>query len=217
MTVRVFVIDDESLVRIGVIALLTDLDDVVVVGDSSSPRAALARLPETRPDVVLLDITMPELSGLDAIPQVREAWPQARIVMMTHHEGDSFVERALRAGADGYLSKDSEPDELTIALRAVIAGRPYVSPKVQRGLVSRIRTAPPEEQAAAGRLQLLSQREREVFQLLALGKSNKEIARDLHITLPTVKKHRENLQSKLDIHSAAELTRLAVREGLLDA
>lgn len=216
MTVRVFVIDDESLVRIGLAALLADLDGVVVVGDCASPRAALARLPEARPDVVLLDITMPELSGLDAIPQVRAAWPHARIVMMTHHEGDSFVERALRAGADGYLSKDSEPDELKIALRTVVAGRPYVSPKVQQGLVSRLRAAPPEERVG-GRLQLLSEREREVFHLLALGRSNKEVARDLEITIATVKKHRENLQAKLDIHSAAELTRLAVREGLLDA
>ena len=218
MTLRVYLIDDETLVRIGLHALLGQVPDVEVVGESFSPRIALGELAKVRPDVILLDITMPELSGLDAIPQIRDACPSARIVMMSHHEGDAFVERALRAGADGYLSKDSEPEELAMALRAVLAGRPYVSPKVQGGLVSRLRAVSPDGAGdGPGRLQLLSAREREVFQLLALGKSNKEIARELRITAVTVKKHRENLQRKLDVHSTAELTRLAVREGLLDA
>jgi DNA-binding NarL/FixJ family response regulator len=216
MPVRVYVIDDESLVRLGMCALLRQVEGIEVAGESSDVRRALQGLRETRPDVVLLDITMPGLSGLDAIPQVRAAWQRARIVMMTHHEGDAFVERALRAGADGYLSKDSEPDELAIALRAVLAGHPYVSPRVQGGLVGRLR-ATSAEAVTSGRLNLLSKREREVFQLLAVGKSNKEIAHHLHLTAGTVKKHRENLQRKLDVHSAAELTRLAVREGLLEA
>jgi DNA-binding NarL/FixJ family response regulator len=217
MPIRVYLIDDQSLVRVGLRALLGGVPDVTVVGAGADPRTACTELPVLRPDVVLLDITMPELSGIDAIPQIRKAWGNARILMMSHHEGEAFVERALRAGADGYLSKDSEPQELDLALRTVLAGRPYVSPKVQGGLVTRLRAEQPHAEYVAGALQALSEREREVFQLLALGRSNKEIARELEITPATVKKHRENLQRKLDVHSTAEITRLAVREGLLDA
>ena len=137
--------------------------------------------------------------------------------MLTHQEGQAFVEQALEAGAEGYLSKDSDPNELAVAIAAVHGGDPYVSPKVSAGLVGRMRgRAPGREEPGTG-LASLTDREREVFQLLALGRSNKEVARDLGMSIGTAKKHRENLQRKLDCHSAAELARLAIREGLLDA
>ena len=160
---------------------------------------------------------MPGLSGLDAIEPLREAHPRVRILMLTHHEGESFVDQALRAGADGYLSKDSDPSELTLAIETVHVGKPYLSPKVAGGLVARMRRGESIEGGTASRVASLTSREREVFQLLALGKSNKDVARELSISLGTAKKHRENLQRKLDCHSTAELARLAIREGLLQS
>jgi two-component system, NarL family, response regulator NreC len=137
--------------------------------------------------------------------------------MASQHEGVRFVQQALQAGADGYLSKDSEPEELGLAIEAIRRGDSYLSPKVASGVMARaVRgdVGPASEASALGEL---TPREREVFQLLALGKANKEVAALLGLSLGTVKKHRENLQRKLDCHSAAELARLAIREGLLGA
>ncbi len=160
---------------------------------------------------------MPGLSGIDAIQPIRKAHPKVRVLMLTHHEGESFVEQAIQCGADGYLSKDSEEGELTIAIEAVHGGHPYISPKVAGGLGSKARTREAAGPAPASRIGSLTTREREVFQLLALGKANKEVARDLNISRGTANKHRENLQRKLDCRSAAELARLAIREGLLQS
>jgi DNA-binding NarL/FixJ family response regulator len=135
--------------------------------------------------------------------------------MLSHHEGEAFVEQALKLGADGYLSKDSDPAEVALALEAAHRGDSYVSPKVSQPLLNPWVT--PRKPREGTRVDSLTPREREVFQLLALGKANKEVARELGISLGTAKKHRENLQRKLDCHSAAELARLAIREGLLAA
>ena len=188
-----------------------------ILGDSGDARAAIESIAQILPDVVLLDISMPGLSGLDAIGPMREAHPRVRIVMLTHHEGESFVDQAMRAGADGYLSKDSDPTELTLGIEAVFDGRSYLSPKVAGGLVAKMRRGEPIQMNGTSRMSSLTVREREVFQLLALGKSNKDVARELHISLGTAKKHRENLQRKLDCHSTAELARLAIREGLMQS
>lgn len=213
--IRVYLVDDQTMLRAAFRSLLSQHADMQVVGASGDAREAIEALAEVRPDVVLLDITMPGLSGIDAIAPLRKAWSRARILMLTHHEGESFVEQALQCGADGYLSKDSDEAELVLAIQAVHRGQPYVSPRVMGGLVGRARSGAGAE-AAASRIGGLTPREREVFQLLALGKSNKEVARELAISLGTAKKHRENLQRKLDCHSAAELARLAIREGLLE-
>jgi DNA-binding NarL/FixJ family response regulator len=212
---KVYLIDDHTMIRAAFRALLTNHAETEVVGDNADARKALEELPTLRPDVILLDITMPGLSGIDAIPQIRRALPKSKIIMLTHHEGLNFVEQALKAGAEGYLSKDSDESELLLAIAAVHRGDPYVSPRVASGLVSQMRG----DTAAAGggpsTLGALTAREREVFQLLALGKSNKDVARELKMSLGTARKHRENLQRKLDCHSAAELARMAIREGLL--
>jgi DNA-binding NarL/FixJ family response regulator len=214
--ITVFLVDDQNMLRAAFKSLLTTDERFRVVGDSGDARDAIERIREARPDVVLLDITMPGLSGLDAIAPIRKAHPRVRILMLTHHEGESFVEQAMRSGADGYLSKDSDPAELTLAIEAVHRGQPFLSPKVAGGLLARRDAAQASGNGLlASRIQSLTSREREVFQLLALGKSNKDVSRELAISLGTAKKHRENLQRKLDCHSAAELARLAIREGLL--
>jgi DNA-binding NarL/FixJ family response regulator len=212
--IRIYLVDDQSILRAAFRTLLGQIPSFEVVGDSGDARKAVEEIGELEPHVVLLDITMPGLSGIDAIPMIRKRTPKVKIVMLTHHEGESFVDQSLEAGAEGYLSKDSDPAELQLAIQAVYRGDPYVSPKVAAGLVSRARGSIGGHSQRSS-LSSLTPREREVFQLLAIGRSNKEVARDLDMSLSTAKKHRENLQRKLQCNSAAELARLAIREGLL--
>lgn len=214
--ITVYLVDDQAMIRAAVKSFLSQREPFEVVGSSGDARKAVEEIRALRPNVVVLDITMPGLSGLDAIPLIRKSLPKVKIVMLTHHEGETFVEQGLRAGAEGYLSKDSEPAELALAIEAVHRGDPFVSPKVAGGLVGGLRARRSDEEAPKSRLGTLTTREREVFQLLALGKSNKEVATTLGMSLGTAKKHCENLQRKLECNSAAELARLAIREGLLE-
>jgi len=214
-SIRIYLIDDQAMIRAGMKSLLNQRENMDVVGDCGDVRQALQEVETLRPDVILLDITMPGLSGLDALPMIRKILPKTKVLMVTHHEGDNFVDRALKNGAEGYLSKDSEPAELALAIEAVHRGDSFVSPKVSAAILSRSRRGESGSAAPLSRVDSLTPREREVFQLLAIGHSNKEVARDLGMSLGTAKKHRENLQRKLDCHSAAELARLAIREGLV--
>ena len=211
---RIYHLDDQTILRAGLRTLLNQQDDLIVVGEAGEARQAIGQIEELQPDVVLLDITMPGLSGIDAIPMIRRCSRRTRIVMLTHHEGQTFVNQSLKAGADGYLSKDSEPEELALAVRSVHRGNAYISPKVADALVSQVRGG---IGATESGIQTLTPREREVFQLLAVGQSNKEVANALGMSLGTAKKHRENLQRKLEVNSAAELARIAIREGLLSS
>lgn len=213
--IKVYLVDDQAMIRAAVRAMLVPMGRFAVIGESADARKAIEEIKTLRPDVVLLDITMPGISGIDALPQIRKAAPRAKVVMLTHHEGETFVDQALRGGAEGYLSKDSEPAELALAIEAVHRGDPYVSPRVAAGLVSGVRSGAGAQPRSASRLESLTPREREVFQLLAIGKSNKEVADKLGMSLGTAKKHRENLQRKLACNSAADLARIAIREGLL--
>ncbi|MFT5284197.1 MAG: DNA-binding NarL/FixJ family response regulator [Planctomycetota bacterium] len=213
--IRIYLIEDQAMIRAAFRSMLLAKPQFEVVGDCGDAREGVAAIEQARPDVLLLDITLPGLSGIDTIPMVRKAVPRCKVLMVTAHESERFVDQALTAGADGYLSKDSEPAELFLAIEAVYRGDPFISPKVAAGLMSRYRVPSDESAGITSRISTLTPREREVFQLLALGKANKEVARDLSMSLGTAKKHRENLQRKLDCHSAAELARLAIREGLL--
>lgn len=213
--IRIYLIEDQSMIRAAFRNMLTQKSQFEVVGDCGDAREGVAAIEVLRPDVVLLDITLPGLSGIDAIPMIRKSVPRCKILMVTSHESETFVDQSLSAGAEGYLSKDSDPSELFLAIEAVYRGDPFVSPKVTAGLMSRYRVKSQDSAGVTSRISTLTPREREVFQLLALGKANKEVARELEMSLGTAKKHRENLQRKLDCHSAAELARLAIREGLL--
>lgn len=215
--IRVFVLDDQAIVRAALRRLLSDECGFDVVGDSGDAREAIEELGRIRPDVATVDITMPGLSGIDALPKLHEASPRTRFLILTNHESGRFLEEGLKAGASGFLTKDSEPQELKVAVEAVFEGRNYVTPRVTNALVERLLSGEPvdAQEASTGRLGALTPREREVFHLLAIGKTNKEVASKLDITLGTVKKHRENLQRKLDAHSSAELARIAIQEGLL--
>jgi DNA-binding NarL/FixJ family response regulator len=212
--VSVYLVDDQAMLRAAFKSWISQSPDFTIAGEAGDARSAMTEIARIHPDVILLDITMPGLSGIDALPSMREKSPKSRILMVTHHEGDSFVQDALERGADGYLSKDSDPGELAMAIRSVVRGQPFISPKVARGILA---ARPGTGGAIAAGVRSLTGREREVFLLLAVGRSNKEIARELSISLGTAKKHRENLQRKLNCHSTADLARLAIREGLLGA
>lgn len=214
-TITILLVDDQAIVRAAFKSLLERVPHFEVVGDVGDARAAIELVRDLRPDIMLLDITMPGLSGIDAVPPIKRASPRTRVLMASQHEGQKFVRQALMAGADGYLSKDSEPEELALAIDSIHRGDSYLSPKVAGTIMNQAARgeSPPTDDGTA--LSVLTPREREVFQLLAIGKANKEVAAMLHLSLGTIKKHRENLQRKLDCHSAAELARLAIREGLL--
>jgi len=213
--ISIYLVDDDLLVRAGLRALLQQESRFEVVGEHDDARAAIRDVKALRPDVVILDITMPGLSGVDAVKPIKKASPDTRVLMASHHLGSHFVNQALRVGADGYVAKSSKPEELMFAIESILGGESYVSPKAASGLVGRLR-GDGVGVTSGSPLEALSSREREVFQLIAVGKANKEVASMLHVSLSTVKKHRENLQRKLDCHSAAELARLAIREGLLN-
>ena len=214
--IDIVLVDDQAIVRAAFKSLLEKVEHFRVVGDAGDARTGIELVTQLRPDVVILDISMAGMSGLDAIGPMKRASPGTHVLMASQHEGMKFVQQALQAGVDGYLSKDSEPEELGFAIEAICRGDSYLSPKVANGFMARAARGEVAIESEATALSSLTPREREVFQLLAIGKANKEIAAVLDLSLGTVKKHRENLQRKLDCHSAAELARLAIREGLLD-
>lgn len=166
-SIRVYLLDDQAILRAGFRSLLDETAGIEVVGDSGEARAAVEDIEEIRPDVVLLDITMPGLSGIDAIPMIRKVSPRTRIVMLTHHEGQTFVDQSLKAGADGYLSKDSDPEEMALAIRAVQRGDAYVSSKVSGALVNQVRGGDSGMGPHGTGVSSLTPREREVFRLAA--------------------------------------------------
>ncbi len=214
--INIVLIDDQAIVRAAFKSLLESVERFHVVGDAGDARQGIELVGQLRPNIVILDISMAGMSGLDAVAPIKKASPDTQVLMASQHEGMKFVQQALQAGADGYLSKDSDPGELALAIDSIVRGDSYLSPKVANGFMARAVRGDVSATDDASALSVLTPREREVFQLLAIGKANKEVAAVLELSLGTVKKHRENLQRKLDCHSAAELARLAIREGLLD-
>jgi two-component system, NarL family, response regulator NreC len=209
--IRVVLADDHALVRDGLRAVLAREPDIAVVGDAPDGRQALAMVDAMRPDVVVLDLSMPVLNGLDAARQLagRERGP--RPILITMHLEDRYVLEALRAGVRGYVLKKQAAADLVQAIRDVAAGRVYLSPGIGTAVAEAIRTgAPPAEDR-------LTPRERQVLQLVAEGKTTKEIAAILAVSVKTVDAHRTHLMQKLDLHDVASLTRLAIRLGLVQS
>jgi DNA-binding NarL/FixJ family response regulator len=209
---RVLLADDHSLVRAGLRKLLESVPDLEVVGEVGDGLALLALVAQLQPDLVLMDIAMPGLNGLEATARVMKDWPRTRVLILSMHQNEEYVRQALRHGAAGYLLKDAAPLELDQALAAVLRGETYLSPAVSRGVlndyVQRLRS---EESPAAQ----LTPRQREVLQLVAQGLSTKEIARRLDLSVKTVDTHRTQMMKQLDIHEVAGLVRYAMRVGLI--
>jgi DNA-binding NarL/FixJ family response regulator len=211
---RVVLADDHTLVRAGIRKILESMDDMEVVGEAGDGKTLLALVEQLRPDMVLMDITMPELNGLDATLLVTKQWPQTRVLILSMYENEEYVSLALANGAAGYLLKDAAPAELHTAIQTVLAGRVYLSPAVSQDMIGAyVHTLRGERSAEPG----LSPRQREVLQLVAQGHSTKEIARLLGLSAKTVETHRSRLMQQLGIHEVTALVRYALRTGLVRA
>jgi DNA-binding NarL/FixJ family response regulator len=211
--IRVVVADDHAVVRQGIRTVLASDDRFEVVAEAASGDEALALATEHEPDVLLLDITMPGMTGLEVASRLREAAVPVRMLVLSMHDRPEYVLEAVRAGAHGYLLKDTGPRELREAVRAVHEGETYFSPTVAERLTAALR-GELERESRRGPLQLLTQREQEVLRLIAGGRTNKEIAAELGISPRTVESHRESLTRKLRIRSIAGLTRFAIEMGI---
>jgi DNA-binding NarL/FixJ family response regulator len=211
---RVLLADDHTLVRAGLRKLLESMPEVTVVGEADDGLTLLALAAQLQPDLVLMDIAMAGLNGLEATSRLLKAQPGIRVLILSMHQNEEYVRQALRNGAVAYLLKDAAPVELELAIQAVQRGETYLSPAVSRGVVSdyvqRLR-------GDAGPAAVLTPRQREVLQLVAEGHSTKDIARRLGLSVKTVDTHRSQLMKQLDIHEVAGLVRYAVRSGLISS
>jgi DNA-binding NarL/FixJ family response regulator len=209
---RVFLADDHEMLRSGLKALLQSDSGIEVVGEAGDGRQAIVMVNELSPDVVVMDIGMPELNGIEATRRIVLDHPKTRVIALSMHSDRRFMAEMLKAGASAYLLKNSAFEELAGAIRTVSSGRMYLSPRIADVVVEDyVRNMPQRE---PGAFAALTPREREVLQLLAEGKATKQAAACLHVSVKTVETHRRQIMSKLDIHSVAELTKYAIREGL---
>jgi len=214
--IRVIVVDDHTLIRQGIVGLLDRQADIEVVGEAGNGPDGIALVASTQPDVVLMDVAMPGVSGLDTTRELKARFPELPVVMLTMHEREDYIFEALRAGASGYVLKGADVQELLAAVRMARQGEVYLQPQAVKALVGDFlrRAARGEDRE---RLDGLSDREREILRLIAQGRTTPEIAEALGLSPHTVGSHRERIMSKLDLHSKTALVRYAISRGLVDA
>ena len=212
MSIRVLLGDDHRIMREGLRSLLEKEPDIELVGEAEDGRSTLELASRLKPEVVVMDISMPDLNGIDATRKLLEKLPSVKVLALSMHTDQRFIEGMLRAGATGYLPKDCASEELIRAIRTVLSNQTYLSPSiadvVRRDYLSQRREA---DISVSG---VLTEREREVLQLMAEGKNTKEIASRLQVSVKTIETFRQHIMQKLNLHSLAELTKYAIREGL---
>jgi DNA-binding NarL/FixJ family response regulator len=202
--------DDHSVVRQGFRLILSSQSDFEVIGEAANGREAVDLAGSLQPDIIVMDVSMPELNGIEATRRLGEVSPKTRVLALSMHKDSVYVREILRAGARGYLLKDSIDSDLIAAVRAVANGDGYLSPAVSDAVLSDYR------KHVTDPIDLLTSREREVLQMIAEGKTNKEIANTLNLSVYTVEAHRGRIMEKLNLHSTGELVRFAIRNGLID-
>lgn len=208
--ITILLADDHTIVRQGLKLILSAHSDMEVIGEAANGREAVELAQKLKPDIVLMDVAMPELTGIEATRRMLEANPRIRVLVLSMHKEAVYVREILKAGARGYILKDAIDSELLNAVRSVARGDGYISPAVSGALLSDYR------QNVTDPADLLSNREREVLQLIAEGKTNKEIATRLNLSVYTVDSHRSKIMEKLNLHSTGELVRFAIKHGLAD-
>jgi len=209
MAIRTILADDHRMFRDGLRALIEKEQDIKVIGEAENGRATVQLVRELSPDVVVMDIGMPDLNGVEATRQIAAQCPSVRVIALSMHSDKRFVTEMLHAGASGYLLKDCAFQELAQAIRTVARNQAYLSPPIAKAVITNYAGRSSRRKASA-----LTSREREVLQLLAEGKNTKEIASALNVSVKTVETHRAQIMERLDLHSVAELTKFAIREGL---
>ena len=218
--IRVLIVDDHKLVRAGIISLLKEIQDVKVVAEADNGHDALKLMETHSPDLVLMDVAMRGLNGLETLARIARNYPRARVIILSMHSNEEYVIQALEGGAFGYVLKDASPQELEIAIKAAMQGEIYLSPKISKQLINDYlsrahgHTVRAELQGEAKSLSLLTSRQREILQLIAEGCSTKEIASKLNLAVRTVETHRADIMKRLDIHETAGLVRYAIRTGI---
>lgn len=213
MTIKILLADDHKIVRDGLRSLLEKQDNLEVVAEAENGRKAVQLALEKKPDVVIMDVSMPDLNGIEATRQIVEELPDTKVVALSMHSDKRFVAGMLQAGASGFLLKDCAYQELARAINTVVSHQTYLSPEITGIMVNEYLTslATPQDQSVASPL---TSREREVLQLIAEGWSTKEIAAHLYVSIKTVETHRRQIMRKLNLHTVADLTKYAIREGL---
>ena len=209
---QVLLADDHALVRAGIRALLSRIEGVEVIAEAGNGREALQLIRELHPDIVLLDITLPDLSGLEVLKESKQEFPDLRVIILTVHEAGEYAMEALRAGAAGYLPKSAAANELQLAIKIVTRGETYVSGEVSRKTLLEFSKGGTEKTHFLSRL---TPRQREILTLIAEGRSTRDIGVSLNISVKTVESHRAQLMERLDIHDLAGLVRYAIKKGLV--
>lgn len=218
--IRLMLVDDHQVVRTGLKSFLETQPDLQVVDEANNGREAIERALQSRPDIVLMDITMPELDGLEATRELKKLWPEAVVLALTVHEDKFFFMEMLAAGASGYLTKQAASDELVQAIQTVAQGHVYLQPALARWLIEDYqrlaaeKPTMPDTENAIG-LEVLSEREREVLELVAQGLSNAEIGERLELSPKTIARHRERIMNRLNLHSRTDLVKFAIKTGLV--
>ncbi len=210
---RIVIAEDYTILREGLRALISASSELEVVGEAEDGKAAIQSVETLKPDLVLVDLSMPRTNGVDAIREIRRRCPQTKIMALTVHKAEEYVLAALEAGADGYVLKDATHSELMMAIDTVLGGKPYLSPGVSQAVIQGYLEGKRDVRPSSA-WETLTPRERQVLKLIAEGYKNREIADYLCVSVKTVEKHRANLMEKLDLHSASALTAFAMERGL---
>ncbi|SCZ59664.1 response regulator [Thiohalomonas denitrificans] len=210
---RVLLVEDHAILREGLRALLANEPDLKVIGEAANGREALLQATETKPNLVLMDLSMPGTNGTEAIQDIKKRHPVVKVLVLTIHKTEEYIRASLRAGADGYILKDDSHIELLVAIRSILNGKTYLSPAICQNVVTEYLGNNSLNRTPAS-WETLTRREREVIKLIAEGSRNREIATYLSLSEKTVEKHRSNLMKKLNVHSASQLTAYAINNGL---
>jgi two-component system, NarL family, response regulator NreC len=213
--IRILLVDDHAIVRSGLRMLLESQPDLLIVGEADNGRAAVQLAQDLQPDIILMDITLPDISGVEATRQLQQAGCRSSVIALTIHEDEQFFFEMLQAGASGYVPKRAAPEDLLGAIRLVYNGEIYIYPQLTKLLVDDFLQRVEEDATSKATLDGLTQREQEVLVALASGENSDEIAARLSISKHTVARHRENLMNKLGLHSRTELVKYAIRKGLI--
>jgi two-component system response regulator NreC len=213
--IRLMLVDDHEVIRTGLRMLLESQPDIKIVAEASTGSQALTLASETLPDVIVMDITLPDITGIEATRRIKESFPQISVVALTIHEDEQYFFEMLQAGATGYVPKRAAPEDLISAIRSASVDEIYIYPTLAKSLVSDFLSRSSSEKENKS-LELLTPRESEVLALLAEGYSNQKIAEELVISKHTVARHRENLMRKLELHSRGDLVKYAIRKGLIN-
>lgn len=211
---RIVIAEDHRILREGLRSLLSSDPGFEIVGEAEDGRDTIRCVKKFKPDLVLMDLSMPKMDGLDAITEIKEQSPNTKVLVLTVHKAEEYVFASLKAGGDGYLLKDATHAELTLAIESVLASKPYISPGISEKLVAGYLEGRKPVKAESS-WDSLTQRERQILKLIAEGYKNKEIAGYLYISVKTVEKHRANLMKKLNLHNTSALTAFAMEKGLV--